>query len=468
MRPGASNAAAWRRSRWMLALLGTACAHAPTATVPPARAPNVVFVAVDDLRPLLGGYGAPAKTPNLDALLADGARFEHAYCQQSVCGPSRASLLTGRRPESTGVHRNVQHFRDALPSVLTLPQFFKQHGWVTESLAKVFHVGYEDHQSWSVREWFPDTMGYDDTGPSMSAPDVPDERLQDGQVAAHAVAELWHLRDRPFFLAIGFSKPHLPFNPPRRYWDLYPEGELPLANNPQPPDGVPAIALTDSGELRGFSDIPKQGPIPEAKARELVRGYYASVSFMDAQIGKVLRALDETGLRERTIVVVWGDHGFHLGEHGLWCKSTNFEVAARAPLIVRAPGRRRGVRIDALVELVDVYPTLAELAGLPRPEGLEGTSFAPLLDDPDRPWKSAAFTEHPRSLGEVMGRSMRTARFRYTEWAHGAEVIGRELYDHERDPEENVNIATRPDSAATVAELAAKLHAGWRAALPPR
>jgi arylsulfatase A-like enzyme len=304
-------------------------------------------------------------------------------------------------------------------------------------------------------------------GPSWEDPDVADNQLNDGRTADEAIKALQALKGKPFFLACGFLKPHLPFIAPQKYFEPYPLEKVRLAGNPNPPEDVPPPAMTDSGELRAYSDIPDKGPIPAEKARELVRAYYAAASYTDAQIGRVLDELERLGLADDTVVVLWGDHGWHLGEHGLWCKHTNFEVATRSVLLVRAPGRARGERTNALVEFVDIYPTLCELVGLPVPKGLEGASFAPLLKDPARPWKSAAFSQYPRK--ELMGHSMRTDRYRYTEWADRdgkAAPVGVELYDHQSDPGENVNLANRPECKELAARLAARLHAGWREALP--
>lgn len=468
----------------LLMLLATAlwcgCAHQPAPM-------NVLFIAVDDLRPQLLSYGAPGmKSPAIDALSRRGATFLRAYCQQALCNPSRASLLTGLRPDSIDVHSLETHFRRARPEIVTLPQYFKQRGYRTLALGKVFHNGLDDPQSWTDPSWHTPAPVYGDPenerrfeesydakrepfGPSWEVSGVADDHFNDGKVAARAnqvLAELAHDR-RPFFLAVGFSRPHLPLVAPRRYFELYPEAAVSLAANPFPPRGVADIALTDSAELRGYSDVPKSGPIPEPLARQLVRAYMASTSYVDAQIGRVVAELERQGLAERTLIVVWGDHGFHLGEHGIWCKGTNFEVAARSPMVLVAPRRvRPGTRIDALVEFVDIYPTLAELAGLPPVHGLEGVSLAPLLDQPTRRWKSAAFTQHPR--GPLMGRSIRTERYRYTEWAQpGGEPVERELYDHAVDDAENDNLAKQPGYQGLISELAAKLHAGWRAALPP-
>lgn len=453
---------------------------------------NVLFVAVDDLRPELGCYGVQGiHSPAIDALAARGTVFCRAYCQQAVCSPSRTSLLTGRRPDTTRVYDLETHFRPQLPDVVTLPQHFKQHGYHVQGLSKIYHPGLDDPPSWSVPWWEPKAQQYADPedlkalaearkkaraegkdvkrvrGPAWEAPDVADHALPDGLTADKAIEVLRQIKDRPFFLAVGFLKPHLPFVAPKKYFDLYPPDKVKLAPNPNPPQDVPPIALHNWQELRAYNDIPKQGPLPESKARELVRGYYAATSYMDAQLGRVLAELESLGLKDSTIVVLWGDHGWQLGEHGLWCKHTNFEVAARAPLLFAVPGQKNpGAKTQALAEFVDIYPTLSELCGLPLPAGLEGTSLAPVLNDPQRPWKPAAFSQYPR--GKVMGYSMRTDRYRLTEWREsGRDPVGLELYDHKADPDENVNLAGRPEHKTTIAELVALLHTGWRGALPP-
>jgi len=296
---------------------------------------------------------------------------------------------------------------------------------------------------------------------------VPDNALPDGKTTDKAIEVLRAIKDKRFFLAVGFLKPHLPFVAPKKYYDLYPRRNLSLADNPFPPKDVPRIALTNWGELRAYSDIPKKGPLSDEKALELIRGYFAATSYVDAQIGRLLRELDRLGLRNRTVIALWGDHGWQLGEHGLWCKHTNFEVATRSPLIVSSPGQKNAdSKTDALVEFVDIYPTLCELCGLPIPEGSEGVSFAPVMQNPERPWKTAAFSQYPR--GRIIGYSVRTHHYRYTEWAQrGKEPVGIELYDHRNDSDENVNIAARPENKQLVRKLSKALHAGWRAALPP-
>lgn len=483
------------------------------ALAAPAGKYNVLFVAVDDLRPELGCYGTPpVQSPHIDALARRGIVFNRAYCQQAVCSPSRTSLLTGRRPDTTRIYDLQTHFRLHCPDIVTLPQYFKQHGYHTQSLGKVFHDLLDDPPSWSVPSWAPhdhmygkpenqaavektkeelasagkllqiDTIDRDPKtravlklnykgsvraiGPASEDPDVPDSALRDGMLADKAIEVLAQVKDKPFFLAVGFYRPHLPFVAPKKYYDLYTRQEIRLASNPYSPKDAPPIALTNSKELRTYSDIPHEGAVSDDKARELIRGYHAAVSYVDAQIGRVLTQLDRLGLRERTVVVLWGDHGWQLGEHGLWCKQTNFEVATRAPLIFSIPGQAsRAVATDALVEFVDVYPTLVELCGLPLPDGLEGVSLVPVIDAPDRPWKSATFSQYPR--GQVMGHSMRTDRYRYTEWAKPGELpVGVELYDHQRDPGENENLARRPEHKDLTGQLSRQLRAGWPAALP--
>jgi arylsulfatase A-like enzyme len=399
-------------------------------TAPAGRRMNVLFIAVDDLRNELGCYGVPGiHTPNIDRLAASGTAFDRAYCQQAVCSPSRTSLLTGCRPDTTKVYDLVTHFRKHLPDVVTLPQHFKNHGYFTRSVGKIYHSGLDDERSWSEPPaqagrptYFlkenrdlvarrtaaaadkkfatPSARSNATKGPAYECADVPDNAYSDGAIADAAIAMLRQAKDKPFFLAVGFLKPHLPFVAPKKYWDLYRRDEVPVAPNPFAPKDAPKIALTDWGELRAYEDVPRVGSLTNEQARTLKHGYYACVSYMDAQVGRVLAELDRLGLREHTVIVLWGDHGWKLGEHGAWCKHTNFENDTHAPLICRAPGQKApGRHAKGLVEFVDIYPSLCELAGLPLPSHLEGTSFAPLLNAPEQPWKTAAFSQYPRGGG---------------------------------------------------------------------
>ncbi len=487
-------------SRPILSLAAVALLAGGGHADPPKKL-NVLFIAVDDLRPALGCAGDPhAKTPNIDRLAARGTTFTRAYCQQAVCSPSRSSLLTGRRPDTTKVYDLVTHFRKALPDVVTLPQHFKQNGYSTHGIGKIYHGGYNDPPSWSApweatkgRNFGPDGQkligelrakaraeGANVSrvrGLPFEAPDVADDYLNDGWTAGRAIEVLKARKGKaePFFLAVGFVKPHLPFVAPKKYWDLYDPSRLPVADSSDPPKDAPRFAPQLGGELRAYHGIPKNGPVPKETARKLVHGYYAAVSYMDAQLGRVLDALKEQGLAGDTVVILWGDHGWHLGDHGMWCKHTNYERATRAALVMSVPGQKAaGQTTDALVEFVDVYPTLAGVCGLPRPDGVEGHSFAPLLDDPKRPWKAAAFSQYPRgggpAVGPLMGYAVRTDRHRYVEWRKrdGSDVVARELYDHRNDPQEDRNVAGEAANKGVVEKLAKQLAAGWKENAPPK
>jgi arylsulfatase A-like enzyme len=462
---------------------------------------NVLFLAVDDLRPELGCYGHPMiKSPNIDRLAAQGLRFNRAYCQEALCNPSRASLLTGLRPATLGVFDLATHFRDRKPDVVTLPQLFKKNGYASISLGKIFHTtngNHDDNESWSEPPWRgPGSQAEDDGPPApaktksgkkakkvtkadhsntlpCAAPDCEDDALLDGKIAKQAVAVLNRIKDQPFFLGVGFHKPHLPFVSPKKYWGLYQTKDLKLAPNPFLPKDAPPFASNDASELRRYKGVPAAGPISDEAALNLIHAYYACVSYADAQVGRVLAELDRLGLRQKTLVILWGDHGYHLGEHGTWTKRTNWEIATRAPLIISVPGQKTaGAATEALVEFVDIYPTLAELCQIAPPASLEGKSFRPLLENPRRDWKTAAFSIYPKQIpgvGEGFGRAMRTDRYRLVEWAADAsEKRFCELYDHTTDPQENVNLANLPANGQLLRSLVDQLHAGWQRALPPR
>ena len=460
-----------------------------------SRKMSVLFIAVDDLRPQLGCYGhKQIISPNIDRLAAEGMLFERTYCQQAVCAPSRASLLTGTRPDTTKIYDLNTPVRKAMPNVLTLPEHFKNNGYETISIGKIYHHAQDDLQGWTAQPYRADSSpqgawkgrGYlteeavaqmeqynkarpnmQGQGPAFEAADVSDEAYPDGANTVYAVEQLNRLKDKPFFLAMGLYKPHLPFNAPKKYWDMYDHAKIKLADNPFIPRNAPAYATTNWDELRNYAGIPQKGPCPDDLARQLIQGYYACVTYIDAQIGLLLNELDRLNIRKNTVVILWGDHGWKLGEHAGWCKHTNFELDTHVPMILSVPGMKNaGKRTGALTEYVDIYPTLCEVCDLPVPAHIEGLSTVPLLKDPARPWKKAAFSQYPR--GNVMGYTMRTERLRYTEWQDRktGEILARELYDHQSDPDENVNAADEPQYEKDVARLSQMLKAGWRAALP--
>lgn len=452
------------------------------------KQPNILFIAIDDLRPQLGCYGDKiVQSPNIDKLAGAGVLFNRAYCQQAVCSPSRTSLMTGRRPNTSKVWDLKTHFRNTIPDVVTLPQYFKNNGYYTQCIGKIYHdpASAQDSLSWSAPEIMAVTkregkyvlpanlQKKTSKAAATEQADVPDDAYIDGQVADQTLEMLRKIKDKPFFLAVGFRRPHLPFSAPKKYWDLYDRKNIPLPVQRTIPSNIPAYAVHKNEELKGYSDIGPDTPFADSKQRELLHGYYAAISYTDAQIGKVLEELDRLDLARNTIIVLWSDHGFHLGEKGLWTKTTNYELDTRVPLIVAAPGKGHGIRSDELVELVDLYPTLAELSGLTVPEGLEGTSFAPLLTRPDQSWKSAVFSQFPRPWQykgepEIMGYAIRTDRYRYVEWRNFKtnEVKSIELYDHQSDPGEVNNIAGISANIALIRELQQQLQDGWEKARP--
>jgi iduronate 2-sulfatase len=435
-----------------------------------ARKPNVLFIAIDDLANALGCYGDPvAKTPHMDRLAASGVRFDRAYNQIPLCNPSRASLMTGRRPDATQVFDLDRHFREALPDVVTLPQLFKNNGWFTARVGKIYHYdvpkgigtdGLDDKPSWQV---VVNPKGRDvleeakitnpiPTKPvsaalSWLAADGADDEQTDGMIASEAIKLLEQHRDEPFFLGVGFFRPHTPFVAPKKYFDMHPLETMRLPYAPADDRAdipVPAFAHNNP--------VPNYG-LDELTCRKALQAYHACVSFVDVQVGRLLDALDRLHLADNTIVVLWSDHGYHLGEHhGVWQKRTLFEQGARAPLIIRAPmAKGNGQECRRVVEFVDIFPTVADIAALPPPPHLDGRSLRPLLDDPLSAWDGAAITQILRPADDrlpqqVMGRSIRTERWRYTEW-NGGEA-GAELYDHASDPLEFRNLARDPDAVA--------------------
>lgn len=484
------------------------------------RKPNVLFIAVDDLKPILGCYGDKLiRTPNIDWLAESGTVFTQSYCQQAVCGPTRASLLTGMRPDKTKVWDLKTRMRDVHPYILSLPQYFIQQGYSAQGIGKVYDPRCVDEDldslSWTVPyyknsdKYFAKETGVPEAGyqlpetkelirtyraegkskglkgneltdyvqavvrPSVECTDVPDNAYTDGANALHAKDILTRLSkdDKPFFFAVGFSKPHLPFVAPQKYWDLYKREEMPVAPFQKKAKDSPGLAYHRASELYAYSDIPsiasfsdhKGGglDVPLDKQKELIHGYYAATSYTDAQIGILLDALDSLDLRKNTIIVLWGDHGWHLGDHNLWCKHTNFEQAVRAPLLISAPWIKPS-KTKSPTEFIDVFPTICDLAGVAVPPHLDGKSLVPVMKDAEFKVKQFAVSQYPRthnkmeterlgySDGEFMGYSIRTERYRYTVWmkdnfrsykpfSEGL-VVASELYDYEDDPNETLNV----------------------------
>ena len=433
-----------------------------------AGPPNILFIAVDDLRPELNCYGASyIQSPNIDKLASQGAMFTEAYCNVPVCGASRASLLTGARPTR---HRFINYYTRVdqdYPQAITLPQLFRQNGYYTISNGKIFHdLDDTEEVSWD-ENWRPEqanswrdyqhqeniALDNSDTtrGPAYENLEIADTAYFDGKIANKAIADLKKLKqqDKPFFLAVGFLKPHLPFNAPRKYWEMYDPAKITLPENYYVPENAPEAAIHNSGELRAYAEVPKKGPVSDELAHKLIHGYYACVSYTDAQIGRVLKALEEEGLKDNTIVILWGDHGWNLGEHTLWCKHANFKTSLQVPMLLAGPGIPVGKKIEELVEYVDIYPTLASLAGIESPTNqLEGASMLPLLKNENVEWKKQVVSKYQDGL------SIKTKDFLYSEWSSSDTAIyALMLYNHSSDPDENVNIAEEEENKALVETL---------------
>jgi arylsulfatase A-like enzyme len=438
--------------------------------------PNILFIAVDDLKPLTGWYGSDTvKTPSFDRLAERSTVFTAAYTQYPVCGPSRASLLTGLRPEVNGVMDLKTRMRDIHPDILTLPQYFRQNGYQTAAAGKVFDPRNvdsrddDDPASWSIP--YQQSLRNADTALEVNYAvrpiDAPPERFIDGAINARGVELLRRMADdpRPFFLAVGYKKPHLPFTVPRDFFDLYKRDSFGLEPWQEAPTGGDAsFLLWNNNELRSYVPTPAsdgvvrdypEGRLPDEQQRELLHGYYAAVSFIDSLLADLLAELEKTGQADNTIVALWGDHGWHLGDHGLWGKHTTMEQANRVPLIVHAPGRKPG-NASTPVELMDLFPTLVELAGLDMPPGLMGKSLVPVLDDPATDLGVPAISQYKRK--GAYGYSMRTERYRYTEWVMpDGRTVYRDLYDLLDDPGETLNIGDKPENAALMDGLAVLL-----------
>ena len=453
---------------------------------------NVLFIAIDGLNPsVLSAYGNTySQTPNFQRLAKRAVVFENAFCQQSSCAPSRASLMTGYRPDTLQVNSGNVHFRDRFPEVLTFPQLFKKAGYYTQAIGLVSHAhpAQPDDSSWTVPERLLEIFKRDEyllpenrtrgfinpmeKGTATESVVAPDNAYQDGQVTQLAIEMLTKLKDQPFLLAVGFKRPHLPYSMPRKYWDLYDPATIPMPSDNKYPSlttvqaGLRYAWTNNRGEMRAYTDMPGQGPLTDDQVRKVLHGYYASVSYVDAQIGRLLHALDSLHLTEKTIIVIWADHGNHLGERGLWGKNDLTEDANHIPLIIAAPRKKgNGQKTAALVETVDLYPTLVGLCGLQPPAHLQGESLVRLLDYPGAQGKKAVFSRYPRDSEKVIGESIRDDRYRYSQFREMAtgKVLDRTLYDVRNDPQQYHNLVDQREYQKIVSRLTGWLNNGWRA-----
>jgi iduronate 2-sulfatase len=457
---------------------------------------NVLFIGIDDYRTLIGSYGDKmAKTPNLDAFSKTALQFNNAYTQEALCGPSRCSLFSGLRPDTLGIIKLGQ--KGHVPEDTTvMNKHFKEGGYRTSGCGKLFHGLHKlEQQGWTEPYYKspkplynnPDTLAFVEEktseakeqglkgkklrqyikGPSNEMADVPDNAYKDGDLTDHTLNMMEELKNDPFFLAIGYKKPHLPLCAPKKYWDMFKRSDFKLPENDQPPAGSPPYALANvtNGELHAYGDIERKKKVPEEKGLELIHAYYACASFIDAQIGRLFKGLKEKGLEENTIVIIWADHGWKLGEYSAWSKHTNYQLDTRVPMYIRIPGvTTAGTQTDALVELIDMFPTLVEATGLPKPKLCEGKSFMPVIKKPDIKWKKAAFSQYPK--GKRMGYTIKTRSYRYVEWINreSGKIEARELYDHTKDPGENISLAKDPKYKKVVASLSKVLDKGlgWK------
>lgn len=464
--------------------------------------PNVLLIAIDDMKPWIGPYGDTiAHTPSMDRLASRATTFNNAYCQVALSGPTRSSLMTGLNPDHTGVWWLMGSFRKNNPDIVTMPQALKENGYETVGVGKVYHplrdkAVKDDPLSWSLPyvKTPGATYALSNGRVATECADVPDNGYQDGVIAEEAVKTLARLKEggKPFFLGVGFKKPHLPFCAPKKYWDLYDRDRMPVAEFQDMASDDIEYAYHNSLEIKGYSDIPPfesfmdTRHLDEDTQKRLLHAYYACISYTDAQIGKVLDALEKEGLADNTVVILYGDHGYHLGDHGLWNKMTNFEQATRVPLIVSAPGMKKGVKSDSMVEFLDIFPTVCELTGTPHPQQLDGKSLVPVLKNPKAKIKDYAMSQYSRTTTEnytistdtdlfgkadeleedIMGFAIRDPRYRLVEWTRGFKtympfeedkVIGYQLFDYQKDPEERHNVADDPAYASVVKKLKKQL-----------
>lgn len=461
-----------------------------TTNVSASEKLNVLFIASDDMRPQLGCYGdTTVKSPNLDALAKRSLLFNHSYVQQALCSPSRIAMLSGCYPATTGIFEIGPALRSTMPDISTMPQYFKDHGYHTRSLGKIYHVGIDDDASWTIPAWHSkqprvsegtkqavarmmkdaEAKGIEipkrgigsrnSAIPAFESVNCNDDDLLDGDTAKNAIAQLReHSKNpaQPFFLAVGFANPHVPWIAPKKYFDLYDPAKLPLAENEFLPQNAPDFAATSGTDFRWYNGVP-QGDLPESYKRQCLQGYFAAISYIDAQVGRLMQALNETGLDKNTIVVFWTDHGYYMGEHTWWgAKHNNYEGATRNALMLAIPGMKTaGQKTQSLVQSVDLAPTLVDLCGLPAHHGFEGKSLTPILADPQANVNEAAYSWYPKS--GYLGVAMRTQQWLYVEWTKPGEKTVSELYDAVRDPQNDFNLAGKPEHSQTIAALSKQL-----------
>lgn len=464
--------------------------------------PNVLLIAIDDMKPWISPYGDTiAQTPAMDELASRGVTFNNAYCQVALSGPTRSSLLTGLNPDHTGVWWLMGSFRKNNPDIVTIPQALKEQGYETVGVGKVYHplrdkAVKDDPLSWSLPyvKTPGATYALGNGRVATECADVPDEGYMDGVIADEAVKTMKKLKDggKPFFLGVGFKKPHLPFCAPKKYWDMYERDKMPVAEYQDMASDPVEYAYHNSLEIKGYSDIPPfesyidTRHLDEATQRRLLHAYYACISYVDAQVGKLIKALDENGLADNTIIILFGDHGYHLGDHGLWNKITDFEQATRVPMLIAAPGMKKGVKTDAVVEFLDIFPTVCELTGTAQPQPLDGVSLVPVMKNPRKKVKDYAISQFSRTCTEdytinsdtdlrgkadeladdITGYAIRDRRYRLVQWTKGfktympfdaSKVIALELYDYEKDPQEKHNLANDPRYTGVVSRLERQL-----------
>ena len=426
------------------------------------ESPNVLIFYVDDLRAKLGCYGSKtAITPNIDKLAKEGVLFNKAYAQQAICAPSRMSTLTGLRPETLGIYSIFTPLRKIHKEVVTMPQLFKQNGYKTVSIGKVYHHSSDDKKHWThhfkkERNTYvkPENIALMKRlkaagvkplkGPAYEDADVADEVYKDGRVAKNAIETLHKIKDDNFLMFVGLSKPHLPFNAPKKYWDLFDKNDFEIPSK-EKPEGMYRLALSKWGELKGYYGIPKKGDLDDELTRTLIHGYHASVSYIDAQVGKVMQALEDLDLRKNTMVIFMSDHGYKIGEYGTWCKHSNVEIDVKVPLIISRETsykrRKTNKTSDALVENVDIFPTLVALCNLKGPKS-DGKSILPVIDKPNKKWDKVATSVYARGK-KIMGVTATDGKWRYTEWRNSVtnEILQAELYEHKNSLLSYVNLS---------------------------